>query len=163
MTNKLTVKAAGVLLLLFIGVGALNARVVVAKAKQNAVLNIARDLLSSPAGSSELAEPLKDPFYLVKVQEEVVEEVVEKAPIVATARPLTDTEILELVSVKLRPSGFIDQGGQQYLVLNGKKVQDGVSFNFPHQERLYSIQISEIQTKSFTLNLNSESKTISME
>ena len=99
-----------------------------------------------------------------KVEEKVVEEVVEEtAPEVVEQRALGDDEILGLASQRLKPSGFIDQGGQQYLILNGKKVQDGVSFNFPHQEKLYSILISEIQTNSFTLNLNSESKTISME
>ena len=147
------------------GLQSTQARVVVTSGKQIEYLNTARLLLSDPAGSSDLnTDSLKDPFFMDKVEEEVVEEVVEEAaPVVEVQRPLRDDEILGLVSQKLKPSGFIDQGGQQYLILNGKKVQDGVSFNFPHQEKLYSILISEIQTNSFTLNLNSESKTISME
>ncbi len=147
------------------GIQGTQARVVVTSGKQIEYLNTARLLLSDPAGSSDLnTDSLKDPFSMDKVEEEVVEEVVEEAaPVVEVQRPLRDDEILGLVSQKLKPSGFIDQGGQQYLILNGKKVQDGVSFNFPHQEKLYSILISEIQTNSFTLNLNSESKTISME
>lgn len=147
------------------GIQGTQARVVVTSGKQIEYLNTARLLISDPAGSSDLnTDSLKDPFFMDKVEEEVVEEVVEEAaPVVEVQRPLRDDEILGLVSQKLKPSGFIDQGGQQYLILNGKKVQDGVSFNFPHQEKLYSILISEIQTNSFTLNLNSESKTISME
>jgi len=125
---------------------------------------MARALLSGPAGSSDLnVNSLRDPFFEEQEEEEAVVEVVEEARVVEIARPLNDFEILGLVSEKLRPSGFIEQGGQQYLIINGKKIQDGVSFNFPHQEKLYSILISEIQTNSFTLYLNSESKTISME
>lgn len=147
------------------GAHSAQARVVVTSEKQIEYLNTARLLLSDPAGSSNLnTDSLADPFFLDKVEEKVVEEVVEEtAPEVVEQRALGDDEILGLASQRLKPSGFIDQGGQQYLILNGKKVQDGVSFNFPHQEKLYSILISEIQTNSFTLNLNSESKTISME
>jgi len=165
MNNKPTIKALIALAWIVAGTATSDARVVISKVKQNEILNTARLLLSDPAGSAEpIKEPLNDPFFMEKVEEEVVEEVVEEAaPIVKAERPLSDGEILGLASKRLKPSGFIDQGGQQYLILNGKKVQDGVSFNFPHQEKLYSILISEIQKNSFTLNLNSESKTISME
>ena len=163
MNNNPTVKTLLYLAWVVAAVSALDARVVISREKQNECLNTARLLLSDPAGSSDLGlESLQDPFFIER--EEAVEEVVEevqKVEVVQTV--LTDADILGLVSTQLKPSGFIDQGGQQYLILNGKKVQDGVSFNFPHQEKLYSILISEIQKHSFTLNLNSESKTISME
>ena len=163
MSNHNTVKMLLSLLFLVAGFSSLEARVVISKDKQIEILNTARLLLSDPAGSSDLkTDSLDDPFFLEK--EEVVEEAVEDvAPVVDVQENLSDAQILGLVSSQLKPSGFIDQGGQQYLILNGKKVQDGVSFNFPHQEKLYSILISEIQKNSFTLNLNSESKTISME
>ncbi|MCB1120069.1 MAG: hypothetical protein KJT03_00855 [Verrucomicrobiae bacterium] len=163
--HKLTAKGLAALCGLAITTCSLEARVVITKTKQNEILNIARELLSSPAGAAELKmDELKDPFHFPKKEEPKKEEVVEEvAPVVETVRELDDSEILSLVSRQLKPSGFIDQGGQQYLILNGKKVKDGVSFNFPHQEKLYSILISEIQTNSFTLNLNSESKKISME
>lgn len=165
MNNRPTINALIALAWVVAGTATLEARVVISKTKQNNTLNTARLLLSDPAGSADpIKEPQNDPFFMEKVEEEVVEEVKEAAaPVVKVERPLSDGEILGLVSTKLKPSGFIDQGGQQYLILNGKKVQDGVSFNFPHQEKLYSILISEVQKNSFTLNLNSESKTISME
>ena len=164
MSNKPTVKIPVILFTFLMAVSLVDARVVVTNEKQNEILNTARLLLSDPAGSSDLkTDFLNDPFFLAKVEEEVVEEVVEEVAPVEVVKELTDSEILGLVSQRLKPSGFIDQGGQQYLILNGKKVQDGVSFNFPHQEKLYSILISEIHTNSFTLNLNSESKTISVE
>lgn len=164
MSNNHTVKTLLYLLPIVVGVSALDARVVISKEKQNEFLNTARLLLSDPAGSSDLGlDSLQDPFFIER-EEEVVEEVVEEVqPVAEVQEELTDAQILGLASSKLKPSGFIDQGGQQYLILNGKKVQDGVSFNFPHQEKLYSILISEIHKNSFTLNLNSESKTISME
>jgi len=160
MTIKYTVKTFLALTCFLHSTLALEARVVVSSEKQTEILRTARAILSGPAASSDLnIDSLRDPFFLQKEKEAVVEE----APVVETARPLNDSEILGLVSEKLRPSGFIEQGGRQYLIINGKKIQDGVSFNFPHQEKLYSILISEIQTHSFTLYLNSESKTISME
>ena len=164
MSNHNTVKTLLSLIFLVAGFSSLEARVVISKDNQIEILNTARLLLSDPAGSSDLkTDSLDDPFFLEK-EEEVVEEVIEEvAPVVEVQEELSDAQILGLVSSQLKPSGFIDQGGQQYLILNGKKVQDGVSFNFPHQEKLYSILISEIQKNSFTLNLNSESKTISME
>jgi hypothetical protein len=164
MTTKPIIKALAAFISFVVMSASLEARVVVTIAKQNEILNIARDLLSSPEGAAKLkTDALKDPFHHVQ-QETPVEKVVEKIePVVVKVRPPTDSEILGLVSKQLKPSGFIDQGGQQYLILNGRKVQDGVSFNFPHQEIQYSILISEIQKNSFTLNLNSESKTISME
>ncbi len=163
MSNRFSVIST---VLLIIGAStSLEARIVISKAKQTETLNTARILLSDPAGSSSLLDhPINDPFFKAKVQQEETEQVVEKLePVVVDKRIFSDAEILGLVSERLKPSGFIDQGGTQYLILNGKKVQDGVSFNFPHQEKLYSILISEIQKNSFTLNLNSESKTISME
>ena len=165
MSNKTKVQTLITLLISLAVAFSVEARVVVTKEKQVDFLNTARLLLSDPAGSSDLeTHALEDPFFMDKVEAEVVEEAVEETgPVVEVQRQLSDTEILGLVSQQLKPSGFIDQGGQQYLILNGRKVQDGVSFNFPHQEKLYSILISEIQTNSFTLNLNSESKTISME
>ncbi|MCZ6675597.1 MAG: hypothetical protein O7C75_21925 [Verrucomicrobia bacterium] len=162
MTNNLPVKTATLLALLVV-TGVVQARVVISKAKQNDFLQTARVLLSSPSESSkQLDSSYNDPFHRV-VEEAPVEEVEEEAPVVETARELTDSEILVLVAQKLKPSGFIDQGGQQYLILNGKKVQDGVLFNFPHQDKRYSIEINQIKSSSFTLHLNSESKTISME
>lgn len=164
MSNKTTVKLLIIPFALLVSVSFLEARVVITKVKQNDILNTARLLLSDPAGSSDLStDSLSDPFFLEKVEEEVVEEVSDEVVPVEVVKELSDSEILGLVSERLKPSGFIDQGGQQYMILNGKKVRDGVSFNFPHQEKLYSILISEIHTNSFTLNLNSESKTISVE
>jgi len=161
MTNNLTVKTAALLIILM-GASYSHARVVTTKDKQIEVIQTARSLLNSTSGSSELnLETLKDPFHLIK-EEIVVEEVVEKAPQIVV-RELTAAEILALAADQLKPSGFIDQGGEQYLILNGRKIQDGVSFNFPYLNKDYAIQINQIQTHSFTLNLNSESKTIPME
>lgn len=160
--NKQTVR--WLLSLLFItSMTCVQARVVVAKEKQNDVLQSARLLLSAPAEkSTALDGPLKDPFHKIR-EEEPVEVVVEEVAVVETVHQLSDSEILNLAAQRLKPSGFIDQGGQQYLILNGRKVQDGVSFNFPHEEKRYAIEITQIQTSSFTLNLNSASKTISTE
>lgn len=164
MTHKYPVKVLAALCGITVLGVSLEARVVLAKTQQNEILNIARDLFTSPAGSAELqTDALKDPFHFPEKEEPAVEEAVREVKPVEKVRELDDSEILSLVSKRLNPSGFIDQGGQQYLILNGKKVTDGVSFKFPHQEKLYTILISEIQTNSFTLNLNSESKTISME
>lgn len=163
MTNKTTVNLATVLILLS-SVCLPQARVVLSKDKQNEFLQTARTLLGSPSDASKsISNNLNDPFHRV-VEEKPVEEIIEVAPVVEEAvRELTESEILALAAKKLKPSGFIDQGGHQYLILNGKKVQDGVSFNFPHLDKRYAIEITQIQTNSFTLNLNSESKTISME
>ena len=151
-------------LLLLVGFSGLHARVVVSKNKQAEVLGIARAILgNAPKDSEETEASLKDPFHLKKKEIPVQEVVVEKAPEVEKVHELSESEILALVAKQLKPSGFIDQGGQQYLILNGKKVQDGVFFNFPHLDKRYAIEINQIHTNSFTLNLNSESKTISME
>ena len=161
MTNNLIVKTAA--LMIFISaLCSVQARVVITKEKQNDVLQSARQLLGATPDSDNFnPETLNDPFHLL-VKEEPVEEVVVEEE-VAEVRESTDSEILALAAKQLKPSGFIDQGGQQYLILNGKKVEDGVSFNFPHQQKRYAIEITHIQNNSFTLNLNSESKTISME
>jgi hypothetical protein len=162
MTNNLTAKT--VVLLVFIsGFCSVHARVVTTKEKQNDVLQSARTLLGSKPVSSDFdLESLNDPFHLF-VKTEPVKEVVAEEEQVEAVRELTDGEILNLAAKHLKPSGFIDQGGQQYLILNGKKVEDGVSFNFPHLKKRYAIEINHIKNNSFTLNLNSESKTISME
>ena len=160
MTYNNTVKLLAAFVLV-LGIQSVEARVVVTIEKQEAILQTARSLLGTSSDSSGLeAAGSKDPFNMVI---EAEPEVVEVAEVVEVMRELTDSEILALASKQLRPSGFIDQGGQQYLILNGKKVQDGVSFNFPHLKKRYAIEITQIQTNSFTLNLNSESKTISME
>ncbi|MDA0348655.1 MAG: hypothetical protein O3C43_00095 [Verrucomicrobia bacterium] len=162
MTNNLIVKTAA--LMIFIsGLCSVQARVVITKEKQNDVLQTARKLLGTTPASSEFnPESLNDPFHLL-VKEDPVEEVVAVEEEVAEVHEITDSEILALAAKQLRPSGFIDQGGQQYLILNGKKVEDGVSFNFIHEQKRYAIEINNIKNNSFTLNLNSESKTISME
>lgn len=162
MTYNNTVKTLTTLVLV-IGIHGAEARVVIPLEKQETILQSARSLLGTSSDSADLETVgSKDPFNMV-IEEEPEPEIVEVAEVVEVMREMTDSEILALASKQLRPSGFIDQGGQLYLILNGKKVQDGVSFNFPHLKKRYAIEITQIQTNSFTLNLNSESKTISME
>ena len=167
MSNKTTVKFTAVLLVL-VCAGTSQGRVVLSKEKQEELINTARLLLGSPSEAKKtIPDDLHDPFHIaveeVVVEEPVEEQVAEVVVAVEETTDLSEAEILDLVADRLRPSGFIDQGGQQYLILNGRKVQDGVVFNFPYEERRYAIEISRIQTNSFTLNLNSESKTIAME
>jgi hypothetical protein len=156
MNKYLSTSVLGLIWFL-LGIGDLQARVVISQEKQIEILQTARLILGTTSESDSFdPESLNDPFHIDIVKEPVAE-------VVEAIRELTDSEILALASKQLKPSGFIDQGGHQYLILNGKKVKDGVSFNFPHQQKRYAIEINQIQTNSFTLNLNSESKTISME
>lgn len=160
MTFNYTVKSLAAVVLV-LGIHSTEARIVIPLEKQETILQSARSLLGANSDSLDLeAIALKDPFNMLI---EAEPEVVEVAEVVEVPRELTDGEILALASKQLKPSGFIDQGGKQFLILNGKKVQDGVSFNFPYLKKRYAIEINRIQTNSFTLNLNSESKTISME
>lgn len=160
MTFNYTVKSLATVVLV-LGIHSAEARIVIPLDKQETILQSARSLLGASSDSLDLeALALKDPFNMLVEAEPAV---VEVAEVVEVPRELTDGEILALASKQLKPSGFIDQGGKQFLILNGKKVQDGVSFNFPYLKERYAIEINRIQTNSFTLNLNSESKTISME
>ncbi len=132
---------------------------VIAKAKQDDMLEKATMLLEvSEVSSQDYVANIRNPFIL----EEEVEYVVQTAEKVNVV--ISDAQVLRMASLKIKASGYMTLGDDiQYLILNGKKVHSGDQFPFVYKSKRHLIEITDFQTKSFSLKLNNETLNIPME
>jgi len=137
-----------------------QAKFVVPVKKQEESIALAKKLLDTSDIEKVPSFEKPDPFnHLVEVPDEVVEEVVDNSPVLLA----TDKEVLEAASKYLKPSGFVNSNGEEFLIMNGGKVKAGTRFDFRYRGQAYRLHISDITKTQFTLKLNQETITLSME
>jgi len=136
-----------------------QAKFVVPVKKQDETLEMARRLLDTSVIEQSPEVTSKDPFNnLVELPKPKVND----QPIQAE-EIIDDKDVLEAASRFLEPSGFVNSNGEEFLIMNGRKVKSGTQFNFPYRGKVFRLVISEITKTQFTLNLNQEAITLSME
>jgi hypothetical protein len=79
------------------------------------------------------------------------------------AAPLSDSEILRQISAKIAPSGTIMVNGNQMLIFGKNFVKIGAHFTVTYRGADYNLVLIEVEHNSFTLRLNREEITRSLQ
>ena len=121
--------------------------------KRLEVIKTAEVVLSQrqPTWKVKVAE-LPDPFFRKNVAEIAKEESKEAAGTIGSGR--TDEEILDNVAPKIRPTGTMLIGDEQYLLLAGKRFRVGDQISVTFEGMVYRLSFSSIERNSYTLRLN---------
>lgn len=97
---------------------------------------------------------LPDPFYRPNVVVEQEPESSGNELFKEPGRP--DAEVLEAVAPKIRPTGTMLIGNEQYLLLAGKRFRAGDQISVTFDGLVYRLSITSIERNSYTLRLNDE-------
>lgn len=70
--------------------------------------------------------------------------------------PPSDHELLESIVGKIKPSGTVNLGGQQILMIGHRFVKTGAHFTITYKGTDYDLELIEIDASNFTLRYKSE-------
>jgi hypothetical protein len=127
---------------------------VLAPAKRIEALKLATQVLAprSPTWKTTTAS-LSDPFIRTNFVPE--EKPAEVEPEVKQSER-SDRDVLETAANTLNPTGTMMVDGENYLLLGGKRYKAGAQIAVTIDGIVYSVVISAIDGKSYTLRLNDQ-------
>lgn len=126
---------------------------VIAPAKRIEALKLAGQVLAPRAPTWKATTvTLADPFVRTNFAPESkpAEDPTPKLP----DRP--DTEVLEAAANILNPTGSMMVDGENYLLIGSKRYKTGAQITVTIDGIVYSVKISAIEGKSYTLRLNEQ-------
>lgn len=127
-----------------------TSRAVLAPSKRLDALKLASRVLEprQPTWKVVLAD-LPDPFYRTNFSKEPEPQVA-----VVPQQRREDSDILELAVADLRPTGTLQMGSENYLLVGGKRFRKGDVFPVTIDGIVYKITLSIIERNAYTLRLN---------
>jgi hypothetical protein len=130
-----------------------NSRAVLAPAKRLEALKLAGQVLAPRTTTWKTTTAgLSDPFFRQNAREE--EKVAETDPNAGQPQR-SDLEVLEAAAnTQINPTGTMMVDGENYLLLGGKRYKAGAKLPVTLDGVVYTITITAIEGKSFTLRLN---------
>lgn len=72
----------------------------------------------------------------------------------AQAKPTTDSDLLQLISSRVAPSGTLILGGEPMLVFGKKRLRVGDHLTVTYDDRDYDLELIGITRTTFSLRLN---------
>jgi hypothetical protein len=136
--------------------GAVNSKAVLPPAKRFEALKLANQVLAPRAATwkTTMAD-LTDPFFRQNFARDE-EKVVEVDPNAGKSER-SDLEVLEAAAnAQINPTGTMMVDGENYLLLGGKRYKTGAQLPVTLDGIVYTITISAIEGKSYTLRLNEQ-------
>jgi hypothetical protein len=129
---------------------AASSRAVLAPIKRLEALKLADKVLAprAPSWKTTVAD-LPDPFFRKNFTQE--EKIAEVDPMAGRSE-LSDLDVLAAAATQIRPDGII----QDILLLGGKRHKAGAQLPVTLDGVVYTITISAIEGKSYTLQLNEQ-------
>ncbi|HVU26079.1 MAG TPA: hypothetical protein VHE13_18250 [Opitutus sp.] len=119
--------------------------------------------LARPTSPPPLPADLNQPFNPVAFGQPDPEELRAQAAAraaaaasVASAKPSTDRDFLDLIASRILPSGTLQVGGESWLVFGQKRVRPGDHFTVSYDGNDYDLELVAVDRTSFTLRLNQE-------
>ena len=139
--------------------GAANGRAVLPPARRAEALKVADRVLTPRAPTWRNAgEQLPDPFFRSNFARDE-----EKVPEIKPNEPRLERSDLEVLTAaansQVNPTGTMMVDGENYLLLGGKRYKTGAQLPVTLDGIVYTIVISAIDGKSYTLRLNQEELT----
>lgn len=80
----------------------------------------------------------------------------------AAADPATDRDVLTKIAARIRPSGIINLGGEPLLIFGQKRLKIGDHLIVTLEKTDYDVEITAIDTTTYTLRLNRDEITRSL-
>jgi hypothetical protein len=130
-----------------------TSRAVLAPVKRVDALKLTERVLVSRAPTWKTTNgELQDPFFRVNFAPQE-EKPVEPEPAPPSAR--SDIEVLQVAAdTHINPTGIMMVDGEYYMLLNGKRHKTGAQLPITMDGIVYTITISAIEGKSYSLRLN---------
>lgn len=73
--------------------------------------------------------------------------------------PATDREVIDVLALRLNPSGTVIIGGKSLLIIDRNRFEVGTKFTVTYEERDYELQLISIDRTTFTLRYRGEETT----
>ena len=124
-------------------------------AQRAAVVALAREL-AQPPPLAPLPDPLPHPLNPPGFDQPDPAEVRAAAVAAGPAAPPGDREVLAQIAARIHPSGTIVLGGEPMLIFHQKRLKVGDHLGVAIDKADYDVEISAIDSTTFTLRLNGE-------
>jgi hypothetical protein len=130
-------------------------------AKRAQVVETAERLAQTPT-LEPLPATLPQPFHPPGFDQPDPSEVKPSASGIAATDPATDRDVLNKIVARIRPSGIINMGGEPLLIFGQKRLKVGDHLIVTLEKTDYDVEITAIDTTTYTLRLNRDEITRSL-
>lgn len=110
-----------------------------------------------PALAADLVQPFNPAAFGQPDPEELQAMAASHAAAAATAaqsKPTNDTDLLQLISARVTPSGTLIMGGEPMLIFGKKRLRVGDHLTVTYDGRDYDLELIGITRTAFSLRLN---------